>query len=73
MGSIIEERNGFKLYECSIDGTFSKAKGGGDGLGWTKAGKGVKIMIMVDPSVREPPARVSCWRGTKRRCIVSTE
>jgi len=48
MGSIIEERNGFKLYECHIDGTFSKARGGGDGIGCTKAGKGVKIMIMVD-------------------------
>jgi len=48
MGSIIKERNGFKLYECYIDGTFSKAKGGGDGIGCTKAGKGVKIMIMVD-------------------------
>lgn len=48
MGSMVEERNGFKLYECYIDGTFSKAKGGGDGIGATKAGKGVKIMIMVD-------------------------
>jgi transposase len=48
LGSMIEERNGFKLFECHIDGTFSKAKGGGDGIGCTKAGKGVKIMIMVD-------------------------
>jgi len=48
LGSIVKERKGFKLYECYIDGTFSKAKGGGDGVGCTKAGKGVKIMIMVD-------------------------
>lgn len=48
VGSMVEERNGSKLYECYIDGTFSKAKGGGDGIGCTKAGKGVKIMIMVD-------------------------
>ena len=48
MGSIVKERKGFKLYECYIDGTFSKAKGGGDGIGCTKAGKGVKIMIMVN-------------------------
>jgi transposase len=48
IGSMVEERNGFKLYECYVDGTFSKAKGGGDGIGCTKAGKGVKIMIMVD-------------------------
>jgi transposase len=47
-GRLVEEREGFKLYECFIDGTFSKAKGGGDGIGCTKAGKGVKIMILVD-------------------------
>lgn len=48
IGSMVKERNGFKLYECFVDGTFSKAKGGGDGIGYTKAGKGVKIMIIVD-------------------------
>lgn len=48
LGQMVEERDGFKLYECFVDGTFSKAKGGGDGIGCTKAGKGVKIMIMVD-------------------------
>jgi transposase len=48
IGSIIKERRGFKLYECYVDGTFAKAKSGGDGIGCTKAGKGVKIMIMVD-------------------------
>ena len=48
IGSMVEEKGGFKLYECYIDGTFSKAKGGGDGIGCTKAGKGVKIMIIVD-------------------------
>ena len=47
-GRCVEERGGFKLYECLIDGTFAKAKGGGDGIGCTKAGKGVKIMVMVD-------------------------
>ncbi len=44
----VEERGDYRLYECFIDGTFSKAKGGGDGIGCTKAGKGVKIMILVD-------------------------
>jgi hypothetical protein len=39
LGSMVEERGGFKLYECFVDGTFSKAKGGGDGIGCTKAGK----------------------------------
>jgi transposase len=27
---------------------FCKARGGGDGIGCTKSGKGVKIMVMVD-------------------------
>lgn len=47
-GKCVEERDGFRLYECFIDGTFSKAKGGGDGIGKTKSGKGVKIMVLVD-------------------------
>ncbi len=47
-GACLQEQGGFKLYECFVDGTFSKARGGGDGIGATKAGKGVKIMIMVD-------------------------
>jgi transposase len=47
-GSLVEQQNGFKVYECFVDGTFAKAKGGGDGIGCTRAGKGVKIMIMVD-------------------------
>ncbi|MFO0837159.1 MAG: transposase [Phycisphaerae bacterium] len=41
-------RGGYKLYECYIDATFARAKGGGDGIGCTKAGKGVKIMVLVD-------------------------
>ena len=44
----VEEAGRFRLYECFIDGTFSKAKSGGDGLGCTRVGKGVKIMILVD-------------------------
>ena len=44
----VEQRGDYRLYECFIDGTFSKAKGGGDGIGATKAGKGVKIMVLVD-------------------------
>jgi transposase len=47
-GEFVEERGGYRLYECYIDGTFCKARGGGDGIGLTKAGKGVKIMILVD-------------------------
>jgi transposase len=51
-GRFVEERDGYKLYECFIDGTFAKARGGGDGIGCTKAGKGVKIMVMIDAKGR---------------------
>ena len=47
-GRCVEERGGYRLYECFIDASFSKAKGGGDGIGCTKVGKGVKIMVLVD-------------------------
>jgi transposase len=47
-GELVEERGGYRLYECFVDATFSKARGGGDGVGVTKAGKGVKIMVLVD-------------------------
>ena len=47
-GRCVEQRGEYRLYECFIDGTFVKARGGGDGIGCTKAGKGVKIMILVD-------------------------
>jgi transposase len=44
-GRFVEEQGGYRLYECFVDATFSKAKGGGDGIGLTKVGKGVKIMV----------------------------
>lgn len=47
-GELVEERGEYRLYECFVDATFSKARGGGDGIGLTKAGKGVKIMVLVD-------------------------
>jgi len=47
-GRMVEERGGYRLYECFIDATFSKARGGGDGVGVTKAGKGVTIVVLVD-------------------------
>lgn len=47
-GRCVEERGKYRLYECFIDGTFAKARGGGDGVGCTKVGKGVKIMVLVD-------------------------
>jgi hypothetical protein len=56
-GRCVEERGGYRLYECYVDETFSKARGGGDGIDCTKAGKGVKIMIMVD--ARGLPVEIS--------------
>jgi len=47
-GRLVEGRGDYRLYECFIDATFSKAKGGGDGIGPTRVGKGVKIMVLVD-------------------------
>ena len=47
-GHCVEKRGGYRLYECFIDATFSKAEGGGEGIGCTKAGKGVKIMVLID-------------------------
>lgn len=48
VGQVVEEQGSYRLYECFVDGTFSKAKGGGDGIGCTRVGKGVKIMVLVD-------------------------
>lgn len=35
-GRIVDERNGYRLYECFIDGTLSKARGGGDDVSLTR-------------------------------------
>lgn len=48
VGRLVETRGEYRVYECFIDGTFVKARGGGDGIGCTKAGKGVTIMVLVD-------------------------
>ena len=61
-GELVEERGKYRLYECFIDATFSKARGGGDGVGVTKAGKGVKIMVLVD--ARGLPVAVTTGSAT---------
>lgn len=61
-GRLVEARGGYRLYECFIDGTFAKARGGGDGVGCTKAGKGVKIMVWVD--ARGLPVSVETMSAT---------
>jgi hypothetical protein len=47
-GKLVESRGEYRIYECFIDGSFAKCRGGGDGIGVGKAGKGVRIMLMVD-------------------------
>jgi len=44
----LREQGGIDESECFVDAMFSSAKGGGEGIGLTKRGKGVKIMGIVD-------------------------
>ena len=44
----LREQGGRDESECFVDARFSPAKGGGEGVGPTKRGKGVKIMGIVD-------------------------
>ena len=44
----LREQGGIDESECFIDAMFSPAKGGGEEVGLTKRGKGVKIMGIVD-------------------------
>lgn len=68
-GRLVERRGGFKLYECFIDGAFSPARGGGDGIGKTKAGKGVKIMIAVD--AQGLPVAVTSTSASPHECTLA--
>jgi hypothetical protein len=53
-GALTERANTLREFgaidesECYIDATFATAKGGGDQIGPTKCGQGVKIMAIVD-------------------------
>lgn len=47
-GRLVEQRGAYRVYECFMDGIFSKARGGGDGIGRGHLGKGVRIMVLVD-------------------------
>lgn len=44
----LREHEALDETECFIDASFAAAKGGGDGIGKTKRGKGLKIMAIVD-------------------------
>jgi len=48
LANALREQGDLDERECFIDAAFAAAKGGGDGIGPTKRGKGVKIMAIVD-------------------------
>ena len=48
LANTLREEGGLDESECFIDASFASAKGGGDEIGPTKRGKGVKIMAIVD-------------------------
>jgi transposase len=48
LANALRDAGGLDEAECFIDATVASAKGGGDEIGKTKRGKGVKIMAIVD-------------------------
>lgn len=48
LANALRDEGAIDESECFIDATFASAKGGGDEIGKTKRGKGVKIMAIVD-------------------------
>ena len=48
LANALRDRGDIDERECFIDATFASAKGGGDEIGTTQRGKGVKIMAIVD-------------------------
>jgi transposase len=48
LANTLREQGDIDERECFIDATFASAKGGGEEIGKTKRGKGVKILAIVD-------------------------
>ncbi len=48
LANTLRDEGAIDESECFIDATFASAKGGGEEIGKTKRGKGVKIMGIVD-------------------------
>jgi transposase len=48
LANTLRDEGGIDESECFIDAMFASAKGGGEEIGKTKRGKGVKIMGIVD-------------------------
>ena len=68
-GRCVDQHAGFKLYECFVDATFSKARQGGDGIGLTRVGKGVKIMLLVDARGRPVSAYTTEAGPAESHCV----
>jgi len=62
VANALREQGFIDQREAFIDATFAAAKGGGDEIGPTKRGKGVKILAIVD---RRGPAVVGQHPSTK--------
>jgi transposase len=48
LANTLREEGAIDERESFIDATFAAAKGGGEGVGPTRRGKGVKILAIVD-------------------------
>lgn len=48
LANALRDEQAIDESECFIDATFAQAQGGGEAIGPTKRGKGVKIMAIVD-------------------------
>jgi len=48
LANTLRDEGGLDESECFVDASFASAKGGGDEIGPTKRGKGVKITAIVD-------------------------
>ncbi|MFY9315301.1 MAG: IS5 family transposase [Burkholderiales bacterium] len=48
LANALRDEGGIDERECPIDATFASAKGGGDEIGKTRRGKGIKILAIVD-------------------------
>jgi len=44
----LAQKGRIDLDQCFIDATFAPAKGGGEGVGLTRKGKGTKVQLIVD-------------------------
>jgi transposase len=48
LANTLRDQGAIDEQECFIDASFASAKGGGEDIGKTKRGKGVKILAIVD-------------------------